>query len=400
MVFKNFRKDFPSLSTGIIYLDNASTSLTPKQVVEKMQEYYYYYRGNPLRSQSTFSRKVEEKLNEARKTLADFINAFPEEIVFVRNTTEAINLIARGLKLEDSGNIVVSAFEHASNYLPWLKKCQNENRKFEVVFPQKKEKILTGEDFAEKINKRTRVVSLAHVNNVLGTISPIEEVSEIAHENGAYFVLDAAQSAPHMPLDVKKLDVDFLAFSGHKICGPTGAGVLYIKRDLADKVEPLNYGGGAISDIELFEFEYAKGPHKFEAGTIAFCEVLAMAEGIKYVKNIGFENILKHDRKLIRYAYELLSDISNIRIYQPEIENVTSILTFNVGSVDPNFVSLMLDSLGQIEVRGGHLCAPIATKRVLKEKRGVVRISTYFYNTEEDIEKFAEAIRKIASAFH
>ena len=400
MDFKNFRKDFPSLSTGIIYLDSASTSLTPKQVVEKMQEYYYYYRGNPLRSQSTFSKRVEEKLAEARKTIAEFINASPDEIVFVRNTTEAINMVARGLKLEKGGNIVVSALEHVSNYLPWLKRCQNDNRKFEVVFPQRREKMLVEDDFAEKINKETRVVSLAHINNVLGTFLPVEKVSKIAHENGAYFVLDAAQSAPHVPLDVKKLDVDFLAFSGHKICGPTGAGALYIKRGLADNVEPLNYGGGAISDVELFDFRYAEKPFKFEAGTIAFCEILAMAEGIKYVKNIGLEKILEHDKRLIKQAYEILSEISCIRIYQPEIENATSILTFNIGNMNPNFISIMFDSLGQIEVRGGHLCAPIATKKVLKEKNGVVRLSTYFYNTEEDIEKFVEVARKIASAFH
>jgi len=393
------REDFPLLMQGFVYLDSATTSLTPKTVANKVIEYYTQFKANPLRSVHTLARRTEEKVNQARTISADFINALPEEIVFVKNATEGLNLVARGVKLQKQGNIVVSALEHHSNYVPWITRCRRSRREFKVVFPKQADGVITVDDFAEKIDKKTRVVALTHVSNVLGTISPIEEVVKIAHENGAYVVLDAAQSAPHMSIDVKRLNIDFLALSGHKICGPTGSGILYVRKDLFDRVEPINYGGGACHTVDVSSFKLLAPPSMFEAGTIPFCEAMMMADGFQYVKTIGLDNILKHDRKLVKMAHELLSSTKNFKIYGPDVDKKTSIFTFNLKGIDSMELGMMLDSIGQIEVRSGHMCAQVTTRRVLGEKEGVVRVSTYFYNTEGDIEKLADSLKKIVSAF-
>jgi cysteine desulfurase/selenocysteine lyase len=393
------RKDFPLLYQGYVYLDSASTALVPKPVAEKIREYYLYYKANPLRSVHTLARKTEEKITWARNICAKFINASPDEIIFVRNATEGLNLIARGLRIGKGGNIVVTALEHHSNFLPWLLRCKRDHREFRIVFPRRGDGILYPQDFTEKIDEATKIVAVSHVTNVLGTILPVKEITKIAHEKGAYVVLDAAQSAPHIPLDVKELNVDFLVLSGHKVCGPSGSGLLYVKKELAEKVEPLNYGGGACRSVDISKFEYMESPLKFEAGTIPFCEILMMADALEYVKKIGLKNILDHEKKLLKIAHELLDNLSSLKIYGPSLEFKTSIFTFNLKGVNPMDLGMMLDSIGKIEVRSGHMCAEICTKRVLKEKDGVVRASTYFYNNEEDIRKFAESLKKIASAF-
>jgi cysteine desulfurase/selenocysteine lyase len=393
------RKDFPLLAQGFIYLDSATTSLTPKTVANKIVEYYTLFKANPLRSVHTLARRTEEKVNQSRTISAEFINAFPEEIVFVRNTTEGLNMVARGIRLRKNGNIVISALEHHSNYVPWVTRCRRSRREFRVVFPKKADGVIDVDDFAEKIDRKTRVVALTHVSNVLGTISPVEEIVKVAHENGAYVVLDAAQSAPHMTIDVKKLDVDFLALSGHKVCGPTGSGILYIKKDLFENIEPINYGGGACHTVDVSTFKLLPPPLNFEAGTIPFCEVMMMADGFQYVKKIGLDNILKHDRKLVKMAHELLSDIKNLKIYGPDVDKKTSIFTFNLKGIDSMELGMMLDSISQIEVRSGHMCAQVTTRRILGQREGVVRASTYFYNSEGDIEKLVDSVKKVVSAF-
>ncbi|MGD0330865.1 MAG: cysteine desulfurase [Nitrososphaeria archaeon] len=393
------REDFPVLGQGFVYLDSATTSLTPKTVADRIVEYYTQFKANPLRSVHTLATRTEEKVNQARAISAGFINASPEEIVFVRNSTEGLNLIARGLKIAKDGNVVVSALEHHSNYVPWLVRCRRSRKEFRVVFPKQADGIITIDDFAEKIDKKTRVVALTHVSNVLGTISPVEEVVKVAHENGAYVLLDAAQSAPHLSIDVKKLNVDFLALSAHKICGPTGSGLLYVKRDLFESIEPINFGGGACYTVDVSSFKLLPPPFRFEAGTIPFCEVMMMADGFQYVKKIGLQNILDHDRKLIRMAHELVSGIKNFKIYGPDVDKKTSIFTFNLKGIDSMEVGMMLDSIGQIEVRSGHMCAQVTTRSVLGEREGVVRASTYFYNNEGDIEKLTDSLKKITSAF-
>jgi cysteine desulfurase/selenocysteine lyase len=341
------------------------------------------------------ARNSEEKLREARATAAKFINALSDEIVFVRNTTEGINMLSLGLKTTKGDNIVVSALEHHSNFLPWMRKCQNTGGNLRIVFPKNEEGLITADDFAQQIDKNTRIVALTHVSNVLGTILPVKEIVKIAHENDAVVVLDAAQSAPHMPVDVKKLNVDFLTFSGHKICGPTGAGLLYIKKDMAERMEPVRLGGGIVAYVDATRYELLDPPARFEAGTLPYCEVMAMADAFEYVRRIGFENILSHDRKLITIAHEILHNVRGLKIYGPSIKNKTSIFAFNIMGLDPTEVAMILDTSNKVEVRSGHLCAQICTRKILGEAEGVVRASTYFYNKEEEIVTFAESVKKI-----
>ncbi|MEM3871796.1 MAG: cysteine desulfurase [Nitrososphaeria archaeon] len=399
MSLDTIRGDFPLFSQGYIYLDSASTALIPKPIAEKSLDYYLYYKANPLRSVHTLAQKIEEKIAWARSVCAKFINALPEEIIFVKNTTEGLNLIAKGLRIGKGGNIVVTALEHHSNFVPWLVRCKRDHREFRIIFPKGEDGILSPEDFSEKIDETTKIVAISHITNVLGTILPIKEITKIAHKNGAYVVLDAAQSAPHISLDVKELNVDFLALSGHKICGPSGCGLLYIRKELAEKIEPLNYGGGACRSVEISKFKYMDPPYMFEAGTIPFCEILMMADAIEYIKKIGLKNILDHEKKLLKVIHELLDNLNSLKIYGPSPEFKTSIFSFNLKGVNPMNLGMMLDSISKIEVRSGHMCAEICTKKVLKEKDGVVRASTYFYNNEEDVQKFAEALKKISSAF-
>ena len=389
------RQDFPILSQGMIYLDNAATALTPKPIIDKIVEYYTYYRGNPSRSIHSFARKAEQKLEEARIISAKFINASPEEIIFTRNTTEGLNIIAKGLKLEDKGNIVVTALEHHSNFLPWMRRCQLEGREFRIVYPKRKDSTITLEDFVEQIDNQTRLVALTHVSNTLGIILPVQEVVKVAHERNAYVVLDAAQSAPHMPIDVKQSGVDFLALSGHKVCGPTGSGLLFIKREYEKQVEPLYLGGGTVLNVEPSCFEYINPPSRFEAGTVAHCEVMAMADAFEYIKRIGLNDVLQHDRQLMKIANQLLENVKGIKIYGPPVNNRTSIFAFNIEGMDPTEVAMILDSSNNIEIRSGHLCAQVCTKKVLGEPEGIVRASTYFYNTEKDITMFAKAVKDI-----
>ncbi|MEM3404577.1 MAG: cysteine desulfurase [Nitrososphaeria archaeon] len=396
MDLESIRKDFHALSEGLIYLDNAATTLTPKPVIDALTSYYAYYRANPLRSIHLAARKAEDKLNEARHTCANFINASEKEIVFTRNTTEGLNMVANGLNLgEYGGNIVVTALEHHSNLLPWMRKCYKEGRELRIVFPKRSDGVITVDDVAEKIDEETLLVAFTHVSNVLGTILPVEDIVKVAHEHNTYTVLDAAQSVPHMKLDVKRLGVDFLALSGHKICGPTGSGILYIRDTCFDKVEPVFVGGGSIVDVETTHFTYAEPPSKFEAGTIAYCEAMALADALKYVSQIGFDNILSHDKKLIRLAHELIGDIKGLEIYGPSPNDKTSLLAFNINGLDPSEVAMILDSTSGIEVRSGHLCAQVCTKRVLGQPNGIVRVSSYFYNTEGEITKLADTIKHI-----
>jgi len=396
MDIESIRKDFQALSEGLIYLDNAATTLTPKPVIDALASYYAHYRANPLRSIHLAARKAEDKLNEVRRTCASFINASEKEVIFTRNTTEGLNMIANGLNLgERGGNIVVTALEHHSNLLPWMRRCHKEGRELRIVFPKRSDGVITADDVAEKIDDNTLLVAFTHVSNVLGTILPVEDIVKVAREHNAYTVLDAAQSVPHMRVDVRRFGVDFLAFSGHKICGPTGSSILYIRDTCFDKVEPVFVGGGSIVDVETTHFNYAEPPSKFEAGTIAYCEAMALADALKYVSQIGFDNILSHDKELIKLAHELIGNIQGVEIYGPSPDDKTSLLAFNIDGLDPSEVAMILDSTSEIEVRSGHLCAQVCTKRVLGQPDGVVRVSSYFYNTEEEITKFADTIKHI-----
>lgn len=395
---EKIRKDFPILKSGIIYLDSAASSLTPEPVLEKMLEFYHQYRANVDRGIHHLSQQASEEFEQARAKVADFINAKSDsEIIMTRNTTEGTNIIASGLKWKKGDKVVTSVIEHHSNFIIWLRAKNRYDIEVEAVKPKEPmaQGLLDPKDFEKVIDKKTRLVALTHVSNVLGAITPVKEIAKIAHEHGAYVLVDGAQSIPHMKVDVQQLGCDFLAFTGHKMCAPTGSGALYIREELTEEVEPLCIGGGSISDVDLDYYKLDKSPRRFEAGTPAIAEAIGLGAAVDYLEKIGMENIERHDKELTKKVYELLSDVPKIEIYGPKPEHKIGITAFNVSDLNPHDVALSLDVSANVMVRSGHHCALPLTKNIL-HRPGSVRASTYLYNTQEEIEKFALAVREIA----
>jgi cysteine desulfurase/selenocysteine lyase len=392
------RKDFPILKTGIIYLDSTASSLTPEPVLEKMLEFYRQYRGNVERGIHRLSVKASEEYEGAHAKVADFINAkSSSEIIMTRNTTEGINMVASGLGWKKGDKIVTSVIEHHSNFIVWLRVRDKHNVQVEVVKPKEPaiKGILDPADFERVIDDKTKLVAVTHVSNVLGTITPVKEIAEIAHEHGAYLLLDAAQSVPHMKVDVRQIGCDFLAFSGHKMCAPTGSGVLYIREELIEEVEPLCIGGGTIDDVELDSYRLNRSPRRFEAGTPNVAAAIGLGAAIDYLQQIGMKNIENHERRLVRKMYEGLIELPKLEVYGPEPEKRVGIISFNVGNLNPHDVALALDVSANIMVRSGHHCALPLSKTILG-KQGSVRASIYIYNTDEEIEKLVSTVKEIA----
>ena len=396
---KEVRKDFPILKSGLIYLDSAASSLTPEQVIAKMLEYYREYRANTGRSLYRIADRATNELEEARESVAKLIGANKDEVAFVRNTSEGLNFVANSLKFKKGQNIVTTAIEHHSNFLPWLKVSREKGLKLKIINPAK-DFLLNVEDFEKQIDDDTRVVAITHISNILGSITPVRDIANIAHEHGSLVALDGAQSVPHIPLSVKEIDVDFLSFSGHKMCGPTGIGGLYIKSDALNELEPIFVGGESVDEANFDDYTLAKFPASFETGTLPIAEAIGLGEAARYLMRIGLENIVANDKRLIDSLYKLLNAIKGVRIYGPSEEKRTSIISFNIGNLDPNDVALFLDISSNIAVRSGFMCAQPLVKNLLKSRYGIVRASTYLYNTEEEIKFFAEKIEDIArSAF-
>jgi len=395
---KEVRKDFPILETGIIYLDSAASSLTPEPVLQKVSEFYRHYRANVERGIHRLSQKASEEYERVRTKVAEFINAKSEnEIIMTKNTTEGINLIAMGLKWKRGEKIVTSLIEHHSNFIVWLRVKNNYGIELEVVKPKEpvEKGLLDIADFEKIIDDKTKLVALTHVSNVLGAITPIEQITKIAHEHGAYVLVDGAQSVPHIKVDVQKIGCDFLAFSGHKMCAPTGSGSLYIREELTEKVEPLYIGGGTIADVGVDYYKLDKSPRRFEAGTPAIAEAIGLGAAIDYLQKIGMKNIEHYERKLTKRVYEEITTLPSVEVYGPDPENKIGITAFNVEDLNPHDVALALDVSANIMVRSGHHCALPLTKSLLHEP-GTVRASTYLYNTEEEIDKFVSALREIS----
>jgi len=392
------RKDFPILETGVIYLDNTASSLTPEPVLQKMLEFYRQYRANVERGIHRLSQKASEEYERAHAKVADFINAKSEsEIVMTRNTTEGINIVANGLNWKEGDKIVTSLIEHHSNFIVWLRVKNRYGVDLEIVEPTKpiEHGLLDPAYFEKLIDDKTKLVAVTHASNVLGVITPVKEITEIAHEHGAYVLIDGAQSVPHMKVDVQKIGCDFLAFSGHKMCAPTGSGALYVREELTEEVEPLCIGGGAIADVGLDYYKLEKSPMKFEAGTPAIAEVIGLGAAVDYLSRIGIENVEKHEKELTKQAYEGLSGFPKVEVYGPKPEHKIGITSFNVGDLNPHDVALALDVSANIMVRSGHHCALPLTKSLIR-KPGSVRASTYFYNTKEEIDKLISTVREIA----
>ena len=391
------RKDFPILQKGVIYFDNAASSLTPEQVVLKEAEFYREYRANVERGVHRFSQQASEEYEKAHEIVADFIGApSAENIAMLRNTTEGLNLVANSMDFENGGKIVTTVIEHHSNFITWLRAAKRNKCEFETVKPNKEGKFELA-DFEKAIDDSTRLVAVTRVSNVLGCKVPVKEVVSIAHEHGAVVVEDGAQGVPHLPTDVSESKIDFLAFSGHKMLGPTGVGGLYICDEELYRTEPLNIGGGTISDVSLDSYELAVAPLRFEAGTPAIAQVIGLGEACRYLDRLGMENVEAWDIKLSGKIAEGLKELDEVEIFGPiDPKDRMGIVSFNIHGMNPHDVALSLDVEYDIAIRSGHHCALPLMKELFSLPEGTARASTYIYNTYEEAERFLVAVEEIS----
>ena len=393
MNFAEIKTDFPILN-DIIYMDSASTSLTPEPVLNVVLKYYREYNANVGRGVHRLSQIASQKYKDAHRKVADFIGANEEEVIFTKNTTEAINTVASGLKWKTGDKVVTTLLEHHSNFLPWLR-LKSFGVALDIVKPDKNGKFNVS-DFEEAIDDKTRLVAVTHVSNVLGTITPIKEISATCKRKNTLLLVDGAQSVPHIHVDVKELGCDFLCFSGHKMLGPTGTGVLWMKEDLFDELEPLTFGGGMIEDVSFDDYELTSGYERFEAGTPNIAGGIGLGRAIDYLKKIGMDKIKDHEVKLTERLLEGLLDIRRVEIYGSlNSKERMGVVSFNIKGLNPHDVALMLDEASNIMVRSGHhCCMPMMKYFGLKE--GTVRVSFYLYNTEEEVDTFLETVKEIA----
>jgi len=396
MIPDRIRKDFSILSTDLRYFDNAATSLTPVQVIEAMDDYYSNYRACVGRGVYRISIAATEAYVAAHKKVAGLLGARDDEIVFTKNSTEAIGTVITGLKWREGDKAVITILEHHSNYVPWLRARTVFGFDLEVV-KVRKDGTLDPSDFEKAVDDRTRIVSFCHVSNVLGSIAPLEEICEISHRHGALVLVDASQSAPSMPLSVKS-GFDFLAFSGHKMLGPTGIGVLYLRHELIDELNPLSVGGGTIKDVDLEGYELAENWERFEAGTPNIAGAIGLDRAVEYLSDIGMETVNAHERRLVERLMEGLSEIKGVQIYGPDdVGRRCGIVSFSIEGLAPHLVATILDSEYDIAVRSGHMCCYPLMKYVLGKPEGLVRASVYIYNTLEEIEYLLSSLKKISA---
>jgi cysteine desulfurase/selenocysteine lyase len=391
------RGDFPLLEGGIIYLDNAASSLTPEPVLAKMLEYYRRYRANVERGVHRLSQKASVEYEEAHRKVARFIGAQSwRNIIFTRNTSEGINLVAQGIDWRRGDKIVTTMLEHHSNYIVWLRIGRRFGVDVEMVRPNE-EGLFDLSDFEEVIDDKTRLIAVTRVSNVLGVIVPVEKIAEIGHEHGSLLLVDGAQSVPHMETDVKRMGCDFLAFSGHKMLGPTGIGVLYIGEAALEELEPLCIGGGTIRDVDIGHYELGESPERFEAGTPAIAEAIGLGAAVDYLEAVGMRAVENHDRRVSWAIREGLMELEGVEVYGPRSPELgLSVVSFNVEGLNPHEVALALDASANIMVRSGHHCALPLVKHLLNRPQGTVRASTYIYNTLEEAEKLVETVREIS----
>jgi cysteine desulfurase/selenocysteine lyase len=394
---KNIRKDFPILSRKVhgkplVYLDNGATSQTPTQVIDVIVDYYSNYNANIHRGVHTLSQEATDKYEEARHKIQNHFNAkHAHEIIMTSGTTESINLVAHGFAslLEKGDEIIVSALEHHSNIVPWQMLCEKTGAVLKVI-PMNDSGELVMYEYDKLLSEKTKLVFVNHISNALGTINPIEEIIKKAHQVGAAILIDGAQACPHIKPDVQKLDADFYVASAHKMCGPTGVGMLYGKEAWLNKLPPYQGGGEMISEVTFEKTTYADLPHKFEAGTPNICGGIAFGAAIDYLNALGFDEIATYEHELLEYATKRLLEIEELKIYG-DSKNKTSVISFNLEGIHPYDVGTILDKLG-IAVRTGHHCAqPIMAYFKIP---GTVRASFAFYNTKEEVDILVEGVKK------
>ena len=394
---KKIRNDFPILNRKIngnqlIYFDNAATSQTPKVVVDEIANYYYNYNSNIHRGVHKLSQEATYAYEKSRKILQNNFNAkYDHEVIFTSGSTHGINLVASGYAtiLKKGDEIILSTMEHHSNIVPWQMLCEKTGAKLRVA-PMDTNGVLIMEEYSKICNKKTKLVVISHVSNALGTINPIESILSIAHSNNAVVLIDGAQAAPHIKIDVQDLDIDFYVVSGHKLMGPTGVGILYGKERLLNLLPPYQGGGEMIDQVTFEKTTYAGLPHKFEAGTPNIAGGIALGKAVEYINEIGYETIAKYEDSLLKYATSELLKIEGLKIYG-ESKNKTAVISFNIKSIHPYDLGTILDKLG-IAVRTGHHCAqPIMD---FFEIPGTIRASFSFYNTKQEIDFMVESIKR------
>lgn len=397
-------KDFPILNQKVnnnrlAYLDTTATSQTPTQVIDVIADYYKRYNSNVHRGVHTLGSLATDGYESARETVRRFINAkYFEEIIFTRGTTASINVVAHSYgdaNISEGDEIVVTEMEHHANIVPWQQLAKRKDASLKFI-PMTDEGELTIENIKATINDNTKIVAITHVSNVLGTINDIKAITDIAHEHGAIVSVDGAQAAPHMDLDMQSLDVDFYSFSGHKMLGPTGIGVLYGKRALLDEMEPVEFGGDMIDFVEKYDASWADLPTKFEAGTPLIAQAIGLAEAIRYIENLGFDAIQAHEHELTTYAYDKMSEIEGIEIYGPPKDRRAGVITFNMTDVHAHDVATAVDTEG-VAVRAGHHCAQPLMKWL--NQSSTARASFYIYNTKEDIDQLVESLNQTKEFF-
>ncbi len=398
------RQDFPilkrSLKNGkkLVYLDNAATTQKPMQVINAICKYYSEYNSNIHRAVYQIAEEATEEYEKTRDSICKFINArHPEEIIFTRNTTESINLIAHSWgknNIRKGNKIILTDYEHHSNIVPWQMLCDAKGARINYMDTDDNG-YLNLESLSNYLNDKgkTKLISLSHMSNVLGTIYPVKEIIKIAHEKSIPVVLDGAQSVPHMETDVQDTDCDFLAFSAHKMLGPTGVGILYVKKEILESMPPFITGGDMIKEVHKNNTVFNDLPYRFEGGTPNIADVIGFNASIEYLNGIGMENIREHETDLIKYLYDSIKDIKNIKIYGPEIiKDRGGLVSFNIEGVHPHDCATILNDFG-VAIRSGHHCA-----QVLMEKLDIVassRASLYIYNTKEEVDIFVDALNDV-----
>ena len=396
----NVKEDFPIFRNhkNLVYLDSAATSQKPVQVIEALKKFYENENANIHRGVYNLSEITTEKYDNSRKIIADFINASPEEIIFTRNTTESINFLSYTIKEilpEGKDEIVLTEMEHHSNLVPWQQFAKRNNLKLKFI-PITENYELDYKKAKELINNKTIILAVTHASNVLGTVNDVKSLIEFAKEKNALTIIDAAQSVPHMKINVKELDCDFLAFSGHKIYGPLGIGVLYGKQELLEELSPFLTGGGMIDNVSYEKTSFAEPPKKFEAGTPNIEGAIVLGESIKYFEGLGINNIENYEKELLEYALEKLNLVNGVEIYNPGKEKSISVISFNLKGIHPHDVASILND-ENIAIRAGHhCCMPLMKKLGIS---GTCRISLAVYNTKEDIDKLINGLKKVQEVF-
>ncbi|MCH7563600.1 MAG: cysteine desulfurase [Gemmatimonadetes bacterium] len=401
----SLRAQFPALDQEVngrplVYLDNAATAQKPREVLDAIAQFYERDNANVHRGIHELSRRATENFEDARARIASFMNASePAEIVWTRGTTEAINLVAGTWALDNVGEddeILLSTMEHHSNIVPWQLVAERTGAKVRYIEMDDQGRLAL-DTLSDVLGERTKIVSLGHISNALGTVNPIAEITRRVHDVGALIMIDGAQAGPHRPVDVQELGCDFYAISGHKMCGPTGIGVLWARRELLEEMSPYQGGGEMIRIVERDGSTWAEVPHKFEAGTPNIAGAVGMAAAADFLEGVGFDLIAEHERTVVGYAMEQLSQVPGLRIYGPDsLDERSGVISFTLGDAHPHDISTILDSEG-VAVRAGHHCAQLVMRHF--DVAATARASFYLYNTTDEVDRLVEALDTVRGIF-